>query len=367
MKRILRFILFLLLVIVFVSCDNNKGPFEIRREGGKLILYSDNKLAKGWVDTNINDGNVVVKSKSIEYKKGIPTGNFKIYDKNGLVIIEAKLKNKEKNIFQGQMVTIADDKLRKAIGEFSLDTDYLIEGISYEDIDLPFESIINGDIEVKYKNNQIKYRGKYKNSKRIGEHVSYFENGNLEAKGEYREDGSANRVEYYMNGNLALRELFSDYNNRIHNGIYERYYESGQLEVREKYFENGDSIYEEFYFNGNLKKKCNYRNYDEEKVLNGEYIEYYENGKVKANAYYNNNMLEKFAINYSNGVLGFLGDRKKGNGKMYLKNGQLLLSLENGKYYMNGVFAYNPYGIEAETMEVKKILENLPYSNYVAE
>ena len=51
MKRILRFILFLLLVIVFVSCDNNKGPFEIRREGGKLILYSDNKLAKGWVDT----------------------------------------------------------------------------------------------------------------------------------------------------------------------------------------------------------------------------------------------------------------------------------------------------------------------------
>lgn len=96
MKRILRFILFLLLVIVFVSCDNNKGPFEIRREGGKLILYSDNKLAKGWVDTNINDGNVVVKSKSIEYKKGIPTGNFKIYDKNGLVIIEAKLKNKEK-------------------------------------------------------------------------------------------------------------------------------------------------------------------------------------------------------------------------------------------------------------------------------
>ena len=78
-------------------------------------------------------------------------------------------------------------------------------------------------------------------------------------------------------------------------------------------------------------------------------------------------MLEKFAINYSNGVLGFLGDRKKGNGKMYLKNGQLLLSLENGKYYMNGVFAYNPYGIEAETMEVKKILENLPYSNYVAE
>lgn len=366
MKKILKFMLFFVLVTFLLSCENNKGPFEIRKEEGELVLYSNNKLAKGWVDTDVNDGNVIVKSKSIEYKKGLPTGNFKIYDKNGSVVIEAKLKNKGKNIFQGEVTTVVDDKLRKAIGEFSLDTDYLIEGISYEDIDLPFENIINGDIEVKYKNNQIKYKGKYKNSKRIGEHVSYFENGNLEAKGEYREDGSANRVEYYMNGNLAIRESFSNYNNLIHNGIYEKYYESGQLEVREKYLENSDSIYEEFYLNGQLSKKCNYKNYDEEKVLNGEYIEYYENGKVKANAYYSNNILEKFAINYSNGVLGFLGDRKKGNGKMYLKNGQLLLSLENGKYYMDGIFTYNPYGIEKETMEVKKILEDLPYSNYLA-
>ena len=58
----------------------------------------------------------------------------------------------------------------------------MIEGISYEDIDLLFESIINRDIEIEYKNNKIKYGGKYKNSKRIDKHVNYFENENLEAK-----------------------------------------------------------------------------------------------------------------------------------------------------------------------------------------
>lgn len=40
-------------------------------------------------------------------------------------------------MFQGQIIEIiVDDKLRKEIEEFLLDTDYLIERISYEDIDL---------------------------------------------------------------------------------------------------------------------------------------------------------------------------------------------------------------------------------------
>lgn len=328
MKKILKFILFLLLMTFLISCDNNKGPFEVRREGGKLVLYSDNKLAKGWVDTDTNAGNAVVKSKSIEYEKGLPTGNFKIYDENGLIVIETKLKNTGASVFQGQMITSEDGILKKATGEFLIDTDYLIDGISFEDTDLPFRSIVNGDIETKYKDGQIQYKGKYKNSRRIGEHVSYYENGNLEAKGEYREDGSADRVEYHMNGNLALKESFSDYYNDIHNGTYEGYYESGQLGVREKYLENGN---------------------------------------LKANAYYNQNVLEKFVINYPNGVLGFSGDKIKQNAKIYSKNGELIMSFVNGQiYYLNGILGYDPYAFKEEQLEVERILENLPYSNYVA-
>lgn len=367
MKRILKFILFLLLMTFLISCDNNKGPFEVRREGGKLVLYSDNKLAKGWVDTDTNAGNAVVKSKSIEYEKGLPTGNFKIYDENGLIVIETKLKNTGASVFQGQMITSEDGILKKATGEFLIDTDYLIDGISFEDTDLPFRSIVNGDIETKYKDGQIQYKGKYKNSRRIGEHVSYYENGNLEAKGEYREDGSADRVEYHMNGNLALKESFSDYYNDIHNGTYESYYESGQLGVREKYLENGKSIYEEFYPNGRPSLKCNYVNYEDEKLLDGEYTQYYENGNLKANAYYNQNVLEKFVINYPNGVLGFSGDKIKQNAKIYSKNGELIMSFVNGQiYYLNGILGYDPYAFKEEQLEVERVLENLPYSNYVA-
>mgnify|MGYP000178309713 CR=1 FL=1 len=189
----------------------------------------------------------------------------------------------------------------------------------------------------------------------------------LQAKGEYREDGSADRVEYHMNGNLALKESFSDYYNDIHNGTYEGYYESGQLGVREKYLENGKSIYEEFYPNGRPSLKCNYVNYEDEKLLDGEYTQYYENGNLKANAYYNQNVLEKFVINYPNGVLGFSGDKIKQNAKIYSKNGELIMSFVNGQiYYLNGILGYDPYAFKEEQLEVERILENLPYSNYVA-
>jgi len=364
-KRI--FAMFILAAsMAMVACSSSSTVNE-GATSGELVLYSDNKLAKGWVDTDTNAGNAIVKSKSIEYEKGLPTGNFKIYDENGLIVIETKLKNKGAGIFQGQMITSEDGMLKKATGEFLIDTDYLIDGISFEDTDLLFRTIVNGDIETKYKDGQIQYKGKYKNSRRIGEHVSYYGNGNLEAKGEYREDGSADRVEYHMNGNLALKESFSDYYNYVHTGIYERYYENGQLDVREKYLENGSSIYEEFYPNGRPSLKCNYVNYEDEKLLDGEYTEYYENGNLKANAYYNQNVLEKFVINYSNGVLGFSGDRIKFNAKVYSKNGELLMSFVNGQlYYLNNILVYDPYAYKEEQLEVERILENLPYSNYVA-
>ena len=78
-------------------------------------------------------------------------------------------------------------------------------------------------------------------------------------------------------------------------------------------------------------------------------------------------MLEKFVINYSNGVLGFSGDRIKFNAKVYSKNGELLMSFVNGQlYYLNNILVYDPYAYKEEQLEVERILENLPYSNYVA-
>ena len=58
------------------------------------------------------------------------------------------------------MITSEDGMLKKATGEFLIDTDYLIDGISFEDTDLPFRSIVNGDIDTKYKDGQIQYKGK---------------------------------------------------------------------------------------------------------------------------------------------------------------------------------------------------------------
>lgn len=39
MKKMLKFMLFFVLVTFLLSCENNKGPFEIRKEEGTCIIF----------------------------------------------------------------------------------------------------------------------------------------------------------------------------------------------------------------------------------------------------------------------------------------------------------------------------------------
>ena len=108
--------------------------------------------------------------------------------------------------------------------------DQLVErdGISYEKFSSePFTGRVSGELEF----------GAYKNGLKTGPWENYYENGQLESRGEYV-NGNGVRETYRRNGQLWRRDEFVD---GKRNGLFENYYENGQLRKREVW-EDGELV-----------------------------------------------------------------------------------------------------------------------------
>ena len=329
MKRILRFILFLLLVIVFVSCgENNEGPFETRKENGKLVLYSDNKLAKGWVEqtyTNFNSG-ITYKMSEIEYDKGLPTGKFKYYNGNGNLVFDADLKKKG-DIYKGTVkIGVEQDNILK--GEFNLNSDWIVtdkdtqiftsftsklvldfsnEALYNGSVDGPLLKLnkINGTVdgifEKYYDNGQLEYKGTFKSGQLDGVFERYFSNGQLNIRAEYK-DG-------VLNGMYEGRGIKVKYKNGNYDGIYERYNNNNKLIERIEYSDGiKNGVYELYNDNGEkIIRKGNYKNDLEDGIW--EYFGYDIDGNIESYS----------KINYKNGERDGISEEYHGNGKLFKK------------------------------------------------
>lgn len=137
-KKLLK-ILMLLIMILLTGCDNNGGPFTTRQENGKMLLYSNNKPAKGGITNTVENrtGNLVVVSE-IYYDKGIPNGNFILRNLAGYTVVEAKGTWEEEDVFNGEIKTFGQtiedsfnggikDLNESATGKFYINRNYLIE------------------------------------------------------------------------------------------------------------------------------------------------------------------------------------------------------------------------------------------------
>ena len=88
---------------------------------------------------------------------------------------------------------------------------------------------------------------------------SYYENGQLEKKGNYkeglREDGLWEF--YYKNGQLLEKGNFKDGRK---DGTWEYFYKNGQLSSKGNWKDNNpDGLWEEYHKNGQLSYKYNYK------------------------------------------------------------------------------------------------------------
>ncbi|MCT4628454.1 MAG: toxin-antitoxin system YwqK family antitoxin [Winogradskyella sp.] len=100
-------------------------------------------------------------------------------------------------------------------------------------------------------------KGRYQNGSKVGEWISYYDNGKLKKIGSYS-DGvkTGNHIYYHKNGVLNKRV---NYQEGILIGEVKEYYNNGKLKVKMRYSDG---------------------------FLFGKYLEYHDNGKLKTEGYY---------------------------------------------------------------------------------
>lgn len=254
MKKIILTLFTTLLVFISSYADN-----KIKIEQGKKVLYSENSLANGLIQNTMYNSNkdkdIVI--YEIYFNNGKPSGDFKLYNKEGELAVIGKGKWNEDE-FEG---TIEEPLSKvKAEGLFHINTDFLISyiGDNYEEIAL--KNIING----KAKNNNLNVELNFLNREAI-KMTKYYSNGNLEGIMEFKnEQPHGKRLEYYENGNLKVKSASKEGKT---DGKYLEYYENGNLKIEAdfindklhgkvlKYDSVGNIISEEEYKNGKLIRK----------------------------------------------------------------------------------------------------------------
>lgn len=139
--------------------------------------------------------------------------------------------------------------------------------------------IITGKMEktVGYKADQIISEGPYRDNKKTGVWLEYFDNGKIKMKATYVNGDPNGYVKlYYENGNLKEEGIWRDYKWQ---GEYRMYYESGSIKYRFHFKRNGAREDSQYYFweNGNLMIEGTWENGQEA----GKITEYYDNGSIR--------------------------------------------------------------------------------------
>lgn len=253
-KIILSFIL--ILTVLLTGCDNNEGPYEIKKENGVLIMYSDSKPAKGIITNTVQDrsGNSVVVSE-IYYDKGLPAGDFILRNLNGYTVAEAKGEWTGPGSFKGT-INSHDSKSK---GVYTINTNYLINFDQY--LKFPIKDCLNdgkysGSVGETYPNTGVKSENIVKKNSKLREHTTFYSDKQIREKIIYNENGyEIERVLFYENGQMYQHSQRTDTSNFV-----KRWTEDGELyEINERdknyktlesynVFKKGDELIPNYYY-----------------------------------------------------------------------------------------------------------------------
>ena len=159
------------------------------------------------------------------------------------------------------------DKIRNFSKDVSMDDLVERDGLYYE---VYSDDIFTGDIVVG------KEQGKVIKGKREGEWLTYYKNGEVKEKSNFKDDKQEGEsLRYYKSGELKNKNNWKD--GKLE-GERLYYYKNGQL-WRKNNYKDGKLKGEEFWYyeSGELEYKYNYKNGKPE----GEWLDYYKNGQLK--------------------------------------------------------------------------------------
>ena len=131
------------------------------------------------------------------------------------------------------------------------------DGIKYE---VNSQTPFTGSSVSSYENGQLEAKENWKDGELDGLRETYYDNGQLMYKGAYK-DGNKEGLWawYHQNGELWSKGNFKD--GMFIGNLYESYYDNGQLMSKENYKDGKrDGLYESFQRNGQLETKSCYVN-----------------------------------------------------------------------------------------------------------
>jgi antitoxin component YwqK of YwqJK toxin-antitoxin module len=185
-----------------------------------------------------------------------------------------------------------------------------------------------------YPNDNLMYKGYFKDSKPVGKMYRYFESGALKALLNYDNKSEyAHAWLHYEDGQLAAEGV---YFNSLKDSVwsYYSYYDHG-LTTRETYNKGKrNGVMLNYFNNGNLSEKLTWVN----DRKNGPWEQYFDNAILKFRGSYKDGKLEgEFIVNYNDGKAllrgEYLNDRRNGTWIFYKEDGaiEMELNYEHGK------------------------------------
>ncbi len=151
-----------------------------------------------------------------------------------------------------------------------------------------------------------------------GAYSSYFENGNIQEKSNYKNGAlDGERRIFNAEGKLIITEHHSNGN---YEGLYKSYFPDGTIESEGLYRENKMTGTWKFYYQdppGQIKEAVTFKN----NIENGPFIEYHENGIMAAEGVY-------------------VDEQQHGEVKVYTKKGELHKRI---LYEMDRVMKYEEF------------------------
>jgi antitoxin component YwqK of YwqJK toxin-antitoxin module len=180
-----------------------------------------------------------------------------------------------------------------------------------------------------YPNGSVMYDGIFKDDHPVGELKRFYEDGKIKSILVYSNDGkTAIARMYHTNGNISAKGTYKDQKREGQWKFYSAYL-NGYLISEENYkanLKNGPAF--KFYTDSTIAEKLNYVN----DVKSGEWTQYYPDKKLHLRSYFHNGRLNgKFEVWFENGAIEYSGqykdDSRDGDWVIFNKDGTVRYKL----------------------------------------